>query len=743
VGGTIQAFAIMLASFLLGIAGGSAAAARAATDRSRAAAGFALAQIGTGALSILAFASLPTLAALVARGGGGLPLGAAASVAVLLPASLCIGATFPFAVRIYTAHAADAATGSARVYAWNTLGAIVGAVGAGFALLPGLGFAGTVRVAVATNLTLALASSALARPRRLRLAIAAAAGLLVLLAFPLDEPWRLLRTSPLTGRPTPGDVAYFGVGRSATVLALKYDRAWMLSANGLPEAAIVDADASPNLFLEARWLGFLPVLARPDAESLLMIGLGGSTALEAIPSSVGSVEVIELEPEMVAANRAIHRARGFDPLDDPRVSLHLNDARGALLLTGARYDAIVSQPSHPWTAGASHLYTNGFFADVRARLQPGGVFVQWIGMSFIDEDLLRTLVATLLDAFPAVRVYQPSGAALLFVASDADMRLEQDAARALAASPGDFARYGVFTPEDVAAALVLDEAGARSFAEGGVINTDDRNLLAARAGRLAGGVALDAPSALRLLAEYDPLTPPPGEIDVDALVRRLVRRGAIARAARVAQSLTDPAAQQAAIGWIELGRRRPLEATRRFENALLLDPAALDPPAGLALVGRRAIADGAEAPAALTGGARAVVSGWRSVAVRDFAALRASDPELASVAPRDPLYREAIALRAHWRIVRGAAGDGATALALLDPILAAGADAEAWLLRARAGVVANRPAAAHWALFEVQRRLRRAPDRRQLARGALRVLSAIPSGAEESGLRSAFEAAAR
>ena len=119
------------------------------------------------------------------------------------------------------------------------------------------------------------------------------------------------------------------------------------------------------------------------------------------------------------------------------------------------------------------------------------------------------------------------------------------------------------------------------------------------------------------------------------------------------------------------------------------------------------------------------------------------DLELASVAPRDPLYREAIALRAHWRIVRGAAGDGATALALLDPILAAGADAEAWLLRARAGVVANRPAAAHWALFEVQRRLRRAPDRRQLARGALRVLSAIPSGAEESGLRSAFEAAAR
>ena len=47
-------------------------------------------------------------------------------------------------------------------------------------------------------------------------------------------------------------------------------------------------------------------------------------------------------------------------------------------LSDARYDAIVSQPSHPWTSGASHLYTREFFELVRSKLEPGAIFIQWI-----------------------------------------------------------------------------------------------------------------------------------------------------------------------------------------------------------------------------------------------------------------------------------------------------------------------------------------------------------------------------
>ena len=110
--------------------------------------------------------------------------------------------------------------------------------------------------------------------------------------------------------------------------------------------------------------------------------------------------------------------RKRNPLGDPRVNIILNDARGALRLTNRRYDAIVSQPSHPWTAGASHLYTREFMQLAHDHLTPDGVFVQWMNVIFMDEDLLRSLTATLLSVFREVRVYRPDPNTVVFLASD-------------------------------------------------------------------------------------------------------------------------------------------------------------------------------------------------------------------------------------------------------------------------------------------------------------------------------------
>ncbi|MEE8142904.1 MAG: hypothetical protein V3T77_07375, partial [Planctomycetota bacterium] len=63
-GTSIYAFATMLASFLIGITLGSALAARLAPNRRRAAAGFVVAQLGTGLLSAGVFLSLEKLAQL-------------------------------------------------------------------------------------------------------------------------------------------------------------------------------------------------------------------------------------------------------------------------------------------------------------------------------------------------------------------------------------------------------------------------------------------------------------------------------------------------------------------------------------------------------------------------------------------------------------------------------------------------------------------------------------------------------
>src|SRR5690606_26319387 len=216
-----------------------------------------------------------------------------------------------------------------------------------------------------------------------RLAVAAAGALVALAFVRPGPPENLLRSDPWSRKPAGGPIVHHAVGRSATVLLLESPfGGWTLRTNGLQDADIPPPGARPALYAVAHWLGFLPVLARPELESMLVVGLGGGIALEWIPPSVRTIDVVELEPQVIEANRAVAALRARDPLADPRVRLHVNDARGALLLMEGGLDAIVSQPSHPWTAGASHLYTREFFELARDRLSDDGVLVQWMGLAF-------------------------------------------------------------------------------------------------------------------------------------------------------------------------------------------------------------------------------------------------------------------------------------------------------------------------------------------------------------------------
>jgi len=434
------------------------------------------------------------------------------------------------------------------------------------------------------------------------------------------------------------------------VMLFREGAGWRLTTNGLPESRIDRASPAPDPLLPARWLSMLPVLLRPDARSMLVIGLGGGQTLESVPRGVETVHVIELEREVVRAHEELAALRGVSPLDDPRIRLVVNDARGALLLTDARFDAIVSQPSHPWTMGASHLYTREFFSLAAEHLEPGGVFVQWIGLTFVDEALLRSLVATLLDVFPHLEVFKQSGA-VLFAASDAPLDPWASSARALAAAPNDFARFGLRVAEDVAASWALDLPGARRFAEGADINTDDRNQLATRSSSL-GESALDGGSGARLLSRYDPLESTDADLDWTYLVQRLVAEKQGPRAARLAAGLSDPGERATARGWA-LQLRAPRRAAEHFRQALARDPASQAARFGLLRARRNAVASisplDLELAGPLEGAAAAVFTGWSHSAAGDWPGLRALEPELAAAELRDPSYRDAQRLRIEWR----------------------------------------------------------------------------------------------
>ena len=124
-------------------------------------------------------------------------------------------------------------------------------------MLPALRFEGTLTLAVALNLGIGLVAALFARPARRVAAGLALAGLATLAIVRPETPWSVLRHSAMLqgANAWPGELTYYAVGRSSTVLLLDQQRGWRLTTNGLPESMIFADGPAPVESEPARWLG--------------------------------------------------------------------------------------------------------------------------------------------------------------------------------------------------------------------------------------------------------------------------------------------------------------------------------------------------------------------------------------------------------------------------------------------------------------------------------------------------------
>jgi spermidine synthase len=724
VGSSVYAFGVMVASFLTGIALGAALGAALGRDRRRAAQTLAAMLIVAAAAAAAAYLILehllPEKTGVLQNirhfGPVALPMNAFLAALLLLPMTLAIGSTYPLAVRVLARDAGDAAPASARVYAWNTVGAILGSLAAGFVLIPLLKYEGSIRAAVCASALLGIAALWVLVPlNRIYCACATLVALATCASFWPAPPMQLLKTSPLNVG-ADGRVLYYDIGRSASVVMLAQDGGFALRTNGLPEA-LVDGPGSVPRFSGEFWLSPLAVIARPQARDMLVVGFGGGVVIEGVPPSVQRIDVIELEPKVIEANRRIAALRRRDPLGDPRVHVIVNDARGALRLTNHRYDAIVSQPSHPWTAGASHLYTREFMQLAHDHLQPNGVFVQWMNVIFMDEDLLRSLTATLLNVYQNVRVYRPDPNTLVFLASDAPLELESQVALTglpLRDAPGHYARFGINNAEDLVAALVLDTDGAKSMAVGAALITDDDNRIATSS-VYEKGQGMNADTSGRALAGNDPLQ------NADSPIYRNLRsRLSFPYLARrngvfilLDPSLADRVGRMGRI----LGNSPEGEYTRAFyfrmqqqrQHASEMLRLAIDQYPGDEPLRQEYLRDYfgdlatgqapdtvAELAATLTGPSATVLAAARHVARSEWSEVVKDEAALAETSWSDTWYPEALDMRVNWRTrvsnpeqSRGFADE---AISMIDRMSIMSPTLPLYAMRARAGFTTRRPA---------------------------------------------------
>jgi len=328
-------------------------------------------------------------------------------VLLVLPTSL-FGALFPINLKLYCGHLTGVRKNIGKAYAVNTVASIFGSIAAGFIVIPYWGTDLLLTSMALVILVLPLLFLPALDKGRARFAMAAGIGGVVAASTVLPHldfhslitsvHYRYDKHTTTANKPT---FLYLGEGKSGIISAVTFDHQYaQLQNNGLKESVIHMHDSNKRLLAETL-LGLLPYLLQEQAQSGFVVGFGGGVTSEALTwTGLNSIRVVELEPKVIDAVSAMYQGESPPALRDPRVQIDYNDARNTLLVENRRYDVIVSQPSHPWRAGAANVFTREFFQIVNSRLNDKGVFGQWVNLFKMDVTTLKAVLHSFYNVFP-------------------------------------------------------------------------------------------------------------------------------------------------------------------------------------------------------------------------------------------------------------------------------------------------------------------------------------------------------
>ena len=271
-----------------------------------------------------------------------------------------------------------------------------------------------------------------------------------------------------------GELLYYEEGAAATVSVKKLTGTTTLAVDGKTDAS------NRGDMLTQKLIAHLPLLLHRDPKRVFIIGLGsGMTAGAALTHPVARADVIEISPEVVKASD-FFKAENLNALADPRTHLIVGDGRSHLALSNQEYDVIVSEPSNPWIAGVSSLFTKEFFDSAKQRLAPGGVICQWANAYNISEADLKSIVATFTSVFPNGTVWLVGGDDVLLLASlepidTALARLPVNMKKPEVAK--DLRSIGIVDPFSILSLYIGGPGELGGYAAGAPIFTDDRMTL--------------------------------------------------------------------------------------------------------------------------------------------------------------------------------------------------------------------------------------------------------------------------
>ncbi len=413
-GATVYTFSLILAVFLIGLGIGSSAGSvwtrtlkrpRVALGACQLALAFAVAWTAYAVSDIIP--SWPFNPLAVANPWRLFRIDFLMSLMAILPPALLWGLSFPLALASVATKEnqddlnQDGGALVGEVYAANTVGAILGAVGFSIVLIPWVGTQGSQQALIALSV---VAGLILFYKAGLKGSGYFGVGVAVLIAIFLfatvsEVPWLAIAYGRRMSLQTaPGKPLYIGEGRNSSVVVSQLDGGQIY----FHVSGKVEASTEPYDMRLQRMLGHIPAMIHKDPKSVLVVGFGaGVTAgTFVVHPEIQNITICEIEPLIPQASSRYFATENHNVFHDPRTRMIYDDARHFVLTTKDKFDIITSDPIHPWVKGTATLYSKEYFELVKQHLNPGGVITQWVPLYESDFETVKSELATFFDVFP-------------------------------------------------------------------------------------------------------------------------------------------------------------------------------------------------------------------------------------------------------------------------------------------------------------------------------------------------------
>lgn len=409
---TTYAFTAMLAVFLVGLAAGSALMTLLVDRLPEPVRCFSLIQLGiglTGAFSLIVILKVaPGLAPFKALSDDATEIFFGAAVAnvfiktaaaILLP-TLLMGMAYPVAVRICVPSLARVGRTVGDLYSINTVGAIIGALLAGFFLIPSFRIPWTIFLLCLANIAMAVVVTLnlpMIHPvrRHMVIGLSAVCVLVLLVRFPFNARFH---------RPEPTQVPiFYKEGPLATVSVMEN----LIGERTLYVDKVGVAGTDPILLTDQKSLAHIPMLFLDKPARALTVGFGSGGASWSY-LQYGSLKnldcveicrtVLDASPFLTVSNHGLWARR------DPRYRVIIDDVRSYLRFTPKRYDIIATDCTDLRYKTNANLYDYEYFQLCRSRLTSGGMVVAWMPLGGLSPEAFRLALRTFYKVFPNMAI---------------------------------------------------------------------------------------------------------------------------------------------------------------------------------------------------------------------------------------------------------------------------------------------------------------------------------------------------